>query len=310
MKRLYFLSNFSTLDLVDRERLSSCLMTLIRKHNEVHQRRQKRLEPVVFVLAETGIEERFDSSDDSSGGHGSLRGWSGKKLLSMLVEAPREFVQEFDTSPNGSGAGGTRLDDQRPSGVGLAGRELQHRFEAEAHPVTPDVASPPRGRLDFLAQARGTGVKGGKEAVFFVGEVLIEGGAGNAGAIDHVLDVGFQVSEFRGGVEHRYDQPLALDRLDQVGRELPNSRREFAAAVGQQFERRLHLLRWPVITDRSKKGVRAQLYSIEGHRETHKFVLKTMKVFSRYQNKGGLRIPLWTAAISQPALIEVGGGYR
>src|SRR5215467_5866319 len=126
-KKLYFLSNFSNLelvdrelDLVDRERLCSCLMTLVRKHDEVHQRRQKGFELVVFVFAEAGVEKRFDPADDSRGGHGGLRGRFGKKLSGLFVEAPREIVQEFDTSPNRSSAGGPGLDHHRPRRIGLA----------------------------------------------------------------------------------------------------------------------------------------------------------------------------------------------
>src|ERR1700749_264126 len=284
-------------------------MPLVRKHDEIHQRGQKGLELVVFVFAEAGVEERFDSADDPGSGYGSLRRRVGKKLLGKFVEAPREIVQEFDTPHNRLRAGSARLDHQRPRGIGLANREFQHRFETKADFVTPNAAALADCRFDFYAQARGAGVEGGEEAVFFVGEMFVEGGAGNAGAIDYILDIGFQVSEFGGGVEHRYDQPLALDRLDQVGRKLPDSRGEFAAA-GQELEGGLNLLGWPVVTDRSKEGVWTQLDSLEGHRETHKFVLKTTKVSSRYQNKGLSRSPLQTADIPGTDLAPAAGGSR
>ena len=88
-----------------------------------------------------------------------------------------------------------------------------------------------------------------------------------------------QVAELGGGAEHRDDQPLALDRPDQVGGELADPGGELAAAVGEQLERRLDLLGGPILADRSKEDLLAQLNSLEGHRETHKFPLKTMSSF-------------------------------
>src|SRR3954447_11201591 len=85
-KLVYFLSSFSNLDLVDRERLSCCPMTLVRKHDEVHQRGQERLEPVVILLGEAGIEEGLDAADDARGGD-CRRGLGWEELPGLLVEA-------------------------------------------------------------------------------------------------------------------------------------------------------------------------------------------------------------------------------
>src|SRR3954467_3113042 len=70
---LYFVSNFSTLDLVDRERLTSRLMTLVRKNDEVHQRGKEGLELVVLAPAEAGVEEGFPPADDARRSEGGLR---------------------------------------------------------------------------------------------------------------------------------------------------------------------------------------------------------------------------------------------
>src|SRR5206468_568188 len=134
---LYFVSNFSTLDLVDRERFTCRLMTLVRKDDEVHQRGKEGIEPVVLLLAEPRVEKGF---------------------------------------------------------------------EAAAHAVAPDVPSSGGSGMNQLPQPLGAGVEGGEEAILFVGEVLIEGRSGNPGSVDHVLDVGFQVPELGGGVQHGAEQ--------------------------------------------------------------------------------------------------------
>jgi len=80
-----------------------------------------------------------------------------------------------------------------------------------------------------------------------------------------------------------------LDRADEVGGKFAYPGREFATAIGQQFQGSLDLLRGPITTDRSEEGLLAQLDSIGRHRGTHKFPLKTMQVLSRYQNVGQAR---------------------
>src|SRR6478609_8376266 len=136
-KGLYLMSNFSTQDLVDRERLTCRLMTLVGKHYEVHQRGQERLELVVLLLAEAGIEQRFDSADDAGGGHRGVRATLGKKLVSRRLEAAGELVHKLDTTPNRSCAGGPRLDHHRAGGIGLAAGKAEQRFERVADPIAP-----------------------------------------------------------------------------------------------------------------------------------------------------------------------------
>ena len=99
--------------------------------------------------------------------------------------------------------------------------------------LSPPLAA---AAADPVAQARGGGVEGGEEAGFFVGEVLVEGGTGDAGPLDHVLDVGFAVAEFGGGAQHRRQQPLALNGADQVGGELADPGGEFAVAAAEQCD--------------------------------------------------------------------------
>src|SRR6478609_8774574 len=131
-KKLYLMSNFSNLDLVDRECLSRRLMTLVGKHYEVHQRGQKRLELVVLVLAEAGIEQRFHASDDSRGGQSGVGTGAGKQLAGLRVEALGEVVEQFDTAPNGGGTGGAGLDHHRARGLRFLAGEAEQGLEAGA----------------------------------------------------------------------------------------------------------------------------------------------------------------------------------
>src|SRR4051794_32264880 len=181
-KGLYFVSNFSTLDLVDRERLTSCLMTLIRKDHEVHQRGKKRFQLVVLMSAEAGGEQRFDAADNARGPYRRLRRGFGGQFARLIVKAARKVVQKLDPPLHRGFAGCPRLDHESAGGVWFPGRKPQQCFEPVADPVTPDVASLPDGRLEFLAQSLGAAVEGGEEAVFFVGEVFVEGRTGDAGA--------------------------------------------------------------------------------------------------------------------------------
>ena len=295
------MSNFSTLDLVDRERLSRRLMTLVGKHYEVHQRGQKRFQLVVLLLAEARIEQGFDAADDA----GSRQAvWERRSGSSSRASESRQRAKSSSSSTRRLTAAALAARASTTIVRAVSGSRLAKPSSASS-PSGPDRArsSPPSraAAVDRCAQALGAGVEGGEEAVFFVGEMLVEGGAGDAGPVDHVLDVGFQVAEFGRGIQHRYDQALPLDCADQVRGEFAHSGGEFAAAVGKQLERRLDLLGRPIVTDRSEEGLLAQLDSIEGHRETHKFPLKTMQVFSRYQNIGTVRGPLDTAAILRDA---------
>ncbi|MGN6816578.1 MAG: hypothetical protein ACTHK3_10940 [Solirubrobacterales bacterium] len=99
-----------------------------------------------------------------------------------------------------------------------------------------------------------------------------------------------------------------MDHANQVRRELANSGGKLAAAVSKQLDSCLDLLAGPTVTDCSKEGLLAQLNPIEGQRRTHKFPLKTMKVFSRYQNIGEARVPFSaTSASGSTVKAEQGG---
>src|SRR3954454_10631788 len=134
---LYFVSNFSTLDLVDRERFTRRLMPLVRKNHEVHQRGEKRVELVVLLLAEAGVEKRFDSADDARCGDGGSAWRRPEELPGLFVEAPGEVVEELDASSDGGFARSARLDHEGAGRVRLAPGEAQQRFEAAAHTVAP-----------------------------------------------------------------------------------------------------------------------------------------------------------------------------
>jgi hypothetical protein len=106
------------------------------------------------------------------------------------------------------GAGRAGLDDQGASGLRFGCDEVQQGFQSEAQPVPEVVASLASGGLDPVAKARGGLVEGGEEAGFLVGEMLVEGGTGDPGPLDHLLDVGFAVAEFGGGAQHGRQQAL------------------------------------------------------------------------------------------------------
>ena len=136
----------------------------------------------------------------------------------------------------GGGAGGAGVDDQRHRRVGLLGDEAEQLLEAEAEALAPALAVV-GGRLEPLAQAGRGAVEGGQEAVFLVLEVLVEGRAGDAGAVEHVLDADLAVAELRRGPQHRRQQALALDGADQVGGKGADAGGELAFAAGEQLRR-------------------------------------------------------------------------
>src|SRR5436853_2331311 len=277
------MSNFSTLDLVDRKRLISRPMTLVGEDHEVHQRGKERLELVELLPAEAGVEHGFDAADYPGGGHRAGGRLFGQQFLCLRLQAASEFVHQLDTPPNCRGAGRPRLDDHRSRRLRLAAGKTKQGLQAEADSVTPDLASLAGCGVDLLPQAFGARVEGGKEAVLLIGEMLVEGGPGYARPVNHVLDVRSEVTKFGSSFEHRYDQSLPLDRSDQVRGKLAHSRRELATAVGEQIEGGLDLLGGPIITDRREEGLLAQLDSIRRHRVTQRFRLKTTQVLSRYQ---------------------------
>src|SRR5215212_10249839 len=145
------MSNFSTLDLVDRESLSRRLMTLVRKYDEVHQRGQQRFELVVLLLAHARIEQGFDSADDPGSGKSGLGATLRKQPASLRIEGLGEVVEEFDTAPNSRRAGRPGLDHHRSRRVWFAAGELEQRFEPEADPVAP-LLSVAGGGVDGLSQ--------------------------------------------------------------------------------------------------------------------------------------------------------------
>ena len=157
------------------------------------------------------------------------------------------------------------------------------------------------GGVDAFPQAGGGGVEGSEEAVFFVREVLVEGGAGDAGPFDHVLDVGVAVAEFGGGEQHRRDQPLALNGADQVRGKLADAGGEPAVAVRSAARpRRRPGPGGQSIADRRDQLLLAELNSVEGHKETRTFPPKTVQSFVTVPEELLPRAALFdTAAILQ-----------
>src|SRR5262249_10338184 len=92
-------------------------------------------------------------------------------------------------------------------------------------------------RLEPLAKPRRSSVEGGEEAVFLVLEVLVEGGAGDAGAVEHVLHTDLAVAKLRGGAQHSRQQALALHGADQVRRQRADAGGELPFAARKQLRR-------------------------------------------------------------------------
>ena len=160
------------------------------------------------------------------------------------------------------GGGGAGLDDHHAGRLRLGGGEGEEGAEAAADAVTPDVAALVRRCRDLLAEAPGAGVEGGQEAVVLVGEVLVEGGTGDARPFDHVLDVGRAVAEFGDRPQHADQEALALDRPDQVTGQPARPGGEATLAVGEQLGRGLDQLRWPVVTEGGDQKLPADLISV------------------------------------------------
>ncbi len=186
-----------------------------------------------------------------------------------------EVVEQVVAADHGLGTGGARLDDQGPGRVRFGRREVQQRFERETEPLAQAVPTLSGGGADALAQALGAGVEGGEKAVLFVGEVLVEGGAGDAGPFDHLLHVGFPVAEFGGGAEHRRQQPLPLHRADQLRGQFADPGGELAIAAIEQLEGGIDLGFGPAVANRGGQRIVVQLDSIEWHKETRTFPNKT-----------------------------------
>jgi hypothetical protein len=99
----------------------------------------------------------------------------------------------------------------------------------------------------LVAKSPGAGVEGGQEAVVFVGEVLVEGRTRHTCAFDHVLDVRGAIAEFGDGAQHADEQPLALDRPDQVAGQAAGPGGEAAVAVGEEFGGGLDQVSGPLV---------------------------------------------------------------
>ena len=165
--------------------------------SEIHHRRQagpSRSRPRYAALR---VEQSLDAANDP--------GWRWRSG----GEAPRASVRGPGHRYNRRSGRGDRSRRITAStlaarastikgagGVLFGGSEVQQRFQtrsegghARLSPPYYAAASATRSRSRCSAD-----VEGGEEAGFFVGEVLVEGGAGDAGPFDHVLNVGFATS--------------------------------------------------------------------------------------------------------------------
>src|SRR6478609_3880605 len=87
------------------ELLACRQVTFVRKHGEVHQRREQGGEVVDLVLVEAGVEQGFDAADDTGRGDGGVGGAGGEELTDFLVDAGGEVVEEGDAAEGGVGGG-------------------------------------------------------------------------------------------------------------------------------------------------------------------------------------------------------------
>ena len=150
------------------------------------------------------------------------------------------MVEQLVAASERRGAGGATVDDERHRRVGVVGYETEQLLEAEAKALAPALAG--LGcRLEALAQARRGSVEGGQEAVFLVLEVFVEGGTGDAGAVEHVLDAHFAVAELGSRAQHRRQQALALNGADEVGGQGADAGGKLTFAAQKQLRRGVHV---------------------------------------------------------------------
>ena len=115
-------------------------------------------------------------------------------------------------------AGGDRLDHAEAGQLGLGGEEAQHRRQRRPHllrPLAEGLGGGPHRGADVV----GDHLVGGEETGFLVGEVLVEGAAGDRGGLGDVGDRGRVVAALGDRVDQRRDDPLALVLLDELARQ-------------------------------------------------------------------------------------------
>ncbi len=110
-----------------------------------------------------------------------------------------------------------RLHEHHPSPVWIALHAPQQL--PEGRPCGPRPLPLLQGALHTCERLFGHAPVGGQQALFLVGELLIEGGAGDPCACADLRDAERLVTELPGQFDHRLDQTVALSGLGRAPRD-------------------------------------------------------------------------------------------
>ena len=214
----------------------------------------------------------------------------------------------------------------RPAGVEARASTITARASFGSSATKPSSPTrPPRSwsrqlepglghrRLDPPAHSTRRGVEGGEEAVFLVLELLVEGRPRDPRTGEHVLDRQRVVADVDDRLDHRGQQPLALNRLDEIRRQRPHAGRETAVGPGQQGNRLAQFGIGPAVADRIGQLLPAQHYPLRRvlhHKGTYAFLLENMQAAEGYHKsfRRASQYPRSRVSLGDAAERESGNG--
>jgi hypothetical protein len=138
-----------------------------------------------------------------------------RQHVAGAVEEAVDLMHRRRPLCQGLGAGGVDLDDQGPAGVGLGVEELQQGAEPGAQLPCPGALARSRGQ-HLPPQPLDAGVVGVQIAVVLVGEVVVEGLAVDAGAVEHGPHRGALVAFGPHRFQRAVEDALALRRTHEL----------------------------------------------------------------------------------------------
>ena len=131
--------------------------------------------------------------------------------------------------------GRLRLEHHEHGRVAIVARCLCEPLEGRSRPILQGAVGGEVGPPDLLDVAADDQVEGGEEALFLVGELLVEGAARDAGQADHLLDAGALIAAAGDGLDHRSVDAGTLMEDDLVAAEPVGPVRQ---ALVQRVDRR------------------------------------------------------------------------
>src|SRR6185437_6064076 len=186
--------------------------TQIREHDHPHQTVGEHRERRAIIRAQIGVQDREDRP------HRTLRGQLGKlaRVLSLpapLVHSGDEPSEDTVTQLQHASVARQGLAHQQPSEPGLLVKETQKGRQS-----APDPLAPRPLRTISREHTRGDERQGilerRKEAVVAIGEHLIERAPRHTRTRHHMRDRDIRRAPLARDVEHRREDPRALDPHD------------------------------------------------------------------------------------------------